>query len=161
MLAMNMKMAKYSCKALTHRWTMVHFYFLLDTIRCNSLSLFAIKHGENLRNVESFDTCWHLTMSFVKPFISERPLTGLSIDLKSKITILLGRNPADRPVAEIDEGYSRYNDTRQRCKICLGGITGKDHQKNRDKLNKMKSRCQMCGETVCDAHSKLICQKHL
>ena len=134
---------------------MVHFYFLLDTIRCNSLSLFAIKHGKNLRNVESFDTCWDLTMSFVKLFISERSLTGLSIGLKSKITILLGRNTADRPVAEIDEGYSRYNDTRQWCKICLGGITGKD------KLNKMKSRCQMCRETVCDAHSKLICQKHL
>ena len=80
---MDMKMAKYSCKALTHRWAMVHFYFLLDAIRCNTLSLFAVKHGKSLGAVDSFESCWDVVMNLVTPFISERPLTGLSIGLKS------------------------------------------------------------------------------
>ena len=157
---MDMKMAKYSCKALTHRWTMVHFYFLLDAIRCNTLSLFAVKHGKSLRAVDSFESCWDLVMNLVTPFISERPLTGLSIGLKSKISTLLGRNH-DQPVDAVDDGYPRYGPTRQRCQICLNSIAGKDHQKNRDKLKKIQTRCQKCGKAVCEAHSKLICQKDL
>ena len=86
---MDIKVAKYSCKALTHRWTMVHFYFLLDAIRCNTLSLFAVKHGKSLRAVDSFESCWDLVMNLVTPFISERPLTGLSIGLKIKISTQL------------------------------------------------------------------------
>ena len=101
---MDMKMAKYSCKALTHRWAMVSFYFLPDAIRCNTLSLFAVKHGKSLRAVDSFESCWDLVMNLVTPFISERPLTDLSIGLKSKISTLLGRNP-DQPVDAVDDGY--------------------------------------------------------
>lgn len=29
---MDMKMGRYSSKAMTRRWTMVHFYFILDSI---------------------------------------------------------------------------------------------------------------------------------
>ena len=157
---MDMKMAKYSCKALTHRWTMVHFYFLLDAIRCNTLSLFAVKHGKSLRAVDSFESCWDLVMKLVTPFISERPLTGLSIGLKSKTSTLLGRN-SDQPVDAVGDGYPRYGPTRQRCQICLNSIAGKDHQNNRGKLKKIQTRCQKCGKAVCEAHSKLICQKDL
>ena len=157
---MDMKMAMYSCKALTHRWTMIHFYFPLDAIRCNTLSLFAVKCGKSLRVVDSFESCWDLVMNLVTPFISERPLTGLSIGLKSKISTLLGRNP-DQPVDTVDDGYSHYGPTQQRCQICLNSIAGKDHQKNRDKLNKIQTRFQKCGKAVCKAHSKLICQKDL
>ena len=98
-------------------------------------------------------------MNLVTPFISERPLTGLSIGLKSKISTLLGRNPG-QPVDAVDDGYPRYVPTRQR-QICLNSIAGKDHQKNRDKLKKIQTRCQKCGKAVCEAHSKLICQKDL
>ena len=144
---MDMKMAKYSCKALTHRWTMVHFYFLLDAIRCNTLSLFAVKHGKSLRAVDSFESCWDLVMNLVTPFISERPLTGLSIGLKSKISTLLGRNP-DQPVDAVDDGYPRYGPTRQRCQICLNIIAGKDHQKKqgqaKENPNKMSKVWESC-----------------
>ena len=142
---MDMKMAKYSCKALTHRWTMVHFYFLLDVIRYNTLSLFAVKHGKSLRAVDSFESCWDLVMNLVTPFISERSLTGLSIGLKSKISTVPGRNP-DQPVDAVDDGYPRYSPTRQRCQICLNSIGSKDHRKNRGKLKKIQVNVKSVGK---------------
>ena len=33
---MDQKISKYSCKLLTHRWTMIHFFFLMHSIRCNA-----------------------------------------------------------------------------------------------------------------------------
>ena len=58
---MDMKIGRFSCKPLTHRWTMVHFYFLLVTTRCNALTLFAFKKG--LHKIDSFDTCWQVVLS--------------------------------------------------------------------------------------------------
>ena len=46
---MDMKMSKFSCNTLSHRWTMVHFYYLQDTISCNALSLLAIKYDKSLK----------------------------------------------------------------------------------------------------------------
>lgn len=155
---MDMKMSRYSCKALTHKWTMVHFYFLLDTIRCNTLSLYAIKHGLSPSKVNSFDKSWEIVMSLVKPFIAERPLTGLHFGLRSKIATVLGRNP----VTANDDvgGYARYAETRKRCTICEQNLSGNNLRLQRSNLNKMKTQCQKCGTIVCDAHSKLLCQKH-
>ena len=55
---MDMKTSKFSCKTLSHRWAMVHFYYLLDTIRCNALSLLAIKHDKSLKKKST-----HLTLA--------------------------------------------------------------------------------------------------
>ena len=52
---MDEKISKYSCKSLTHRWTMSHFFLLMDTIRCNVMVLHVIKHKKPLRKSSSFD----------------------------------------------------------------------------------------------------------
>ena len=70
----DMKMSKFSCKALIHRWNMVHFYHLPDTIRCNSLSLLAIKYNKNLKIVNSFEFGFEMVMSLVKPFVAGRSI---------------------------------------------------------------------------------------
>ena len=57
---------------------MVHFNYLLDTIRCNALSLLAIKLDKSLKKVNSFDVGFELLMSLVKPFVAGRSINGLS-----------------------------------------------------------------------------------
>jgi len=81
------KISKYSCKSVTNKWTMVHFYFLLDTIRCNALTLYAIKHNKSLSQVNSFSNGWELVTSLVKPFIAARPTIGLNLNTRSKMSI--------------------------------------------------------------------------
>ena len=71
---MDQKISKYSCKLLTHRWTMIHFFFLMDTIRCNAIVLHAIKHKKPLRKFNSSDTGWELALSLVRPFMLQNQL---------------------------------------------------------------------------------------
>ena len=88
---LDQKIFRYSCKSVTRMWTMVHFFFLLDTIRCNALTMYAIKYGKPLGKINAFDIGWDLVMSLVKPFIEVRPIDGLGIGLHSKTSVILGR----------------------------------------------------------------------
>jgi len=152
------KISKYSCKSVTNKWTMVHFYFLLDTIRCNALTLYAIKHNKSLSQVNSFSNGWELVTSLVKPFIAARPTIGLNLNTRSKMSIILGR-ALEQNVPVADE-HSRFGETKQRCDICLYDISGDGQKNKKECIEKLKSRCQKCGNPVCDQHSKLICEKH-
>ena len=69
---------------------MVHFFFLLDTIPCNALTMYAIKHGKPLGKISTFDIGWDVIMSLVKPFIEIRPTVGLEIGLLAKFKLFLG-----------------------------------------------------------------------
>jgi len=97
-------------------------------------------------------------MSLVKPFVAERPLTGLCFNVKNKISILLGKIPDQTGLG--NEEYSRVGESRKRCRVCLDDIAGKGCKKRKDSLNKTKNRCQKCGECICEKHSKLVCKKH-
>ena len=63
---LNQKIPKYSCKSVTQRWKMVNFFFLLDTIRCNALTMYEIKHGKRLGKISGFDISWEIVMSHGK-----------------------------------------------------------------------------------------------
>ena len=89
---MDQKISKYSCKLLTHRWTTIHFFFLMDTIHCNAMVFHAIKHKKPLRKPNSFDIGWEIVLALVKSFIAARPTVGLGQALKSKIAIFVQKN---------------------------------------------------------------------
>ena len=93
---MDQKISKYSCKLLTHRWTMIHFFFLMDTIRCNAMVLHAIKHKKPLRKSNYFDIGWALVLALVRPFMAARSAVGLGQALKNKIAIFVQKN-SDKP----------------------------------------------------------------
>ena len=37
------RMAKYTTKSYTRRWAMINFFYILDSIRCNSSTVYALK----------------------------------------------------------------------------------------------------------------------
>ena len=71
---------------------MVHFFYILDTIRANATTLYALKHDLPMKKVKSFDVAWDLVLSLVKPQIESRPTVGLSTNLVTKMSIILGRD---------------------------------------------------------------------
>ena len=75
--AMDQKISKYSCKSLTHRWTMINFFFLMDTICCNAMVLHAIKEKKPFRKSNSSDIGWELVLALVRHFMAVRPTVGL------------------------------------------------------------------------------------
>lgn len=128
-------MSKFSCKILSHLCTMVYFYYLLDIIRCNALSLLAIKHDKSLKKVNSFEIGFELVMSLVKPFVAGRSINGLSITQQNKMSIILGRHVGtanDQPNHDGFE-FTRFG-LRQRCHTCLRDISGNEHKKKKDNL---------------------------
>ena len=51
---------------------------------------------------------------------------------------------------------------RERCRLCLMNIQGEDQKLKKDKLKKVTTKCQRCGEAVCNEHSMqtyLHCEK--
>ena len=51
---------------------------------------------------------------------------------------------------------------RERCRFCLMNIQGEDQKLKKDKLKKVTTKCQRCGEAVCNEHSMqtyLHCEK--
>ena len=97
---MDQKISKYCCKSLTRRWTMIHFFFLMDIIRCNAMVLHAIKHEKPLRKSNSFDIGWELALASVRPFMAARPTVGLRQALKNKIAIFIQEN-FDKPAPRV------------------------------------------------------------
>ena len=89
---MDQKISKYSCRLLTHRWTMIHFFFLMDTIWCNAMVIHAIKHKKPLRKSNSFDIVWEFVLSLVRPLMAARPTVGWGQALKNKIAIFVLTN---------------------------------------------------------------------
>lgn len=86
----------YTCKAKSHRWTLVAFYYLLDTCRINSSTLAATNEGMNPRLKDSFEFGWGLAEDLTRPFIQQRPVRGLtSPAMKKRRTIL--QKPEPRP----------------------------------------------------------------
>ena len=159
-------MSKYSTKSTKPKWTMVNFYYILDTIRSNASTLYAIKHNISPSKVNSFSNGWDLVVSLVKPQIMARPTNGLSTNTLSKMSVIVGKEfvaTKTNAVEEAQDGcdFPRYGETRQRCDICLFNITGPQYKANKSSLGKTKSRCQKCGKPVCENHSKIICRKHL
>ena len=102
--AMDHKISKYSCKLLTHRWTMIHFFFLMDIICYNAMVLHAIKHKKPFRKSNSFEIGWELVLVLVRPFMAARPTVGLGLALKNKIAIFIQKN-SDKLAPIPADGY--------------------------------------------------------
>ena len=112
---MDQRMAKYSTKSYTKRWTMVNFFYILDTIRCNATTLYALKHKMPVNKVKSFDVGMELVLSLVKPHIENRSTVGLSSTIISKMSFILGRkieNQKNPPVN--DDGELTSKDRRDK-----------------------------------------------
>ena len=101
---------------------MVSFFFLLHTICCNALTMYAIKYSKPLGKISAVEIGWHLVMSLLKPFFETRPPVGLGIGLRSKISVILGRNVDETVEAKAYE-HPRFGDTKQRFNICLFHIS--------------------------------------
>ena len=113
---LDQKKSKYLSKSATYRRAMVHFFFLMNTIHCNAVTMCAIKHGKSLGKISTFDIGWDLVVSLVKPFIEIRPSVGLGISLCSKLSVNLGKNVNESVEAEAYE-YPRSGETKQRYNI--------------------------------------------
>ena len=53
--------------------------------------------------------------------------------------------------------YSKTIKRTKRCRLCLMNIKGEDQKLKKNKLKKVTSQCQRCGEAFCNEHCIQTC----
>ena len=148
------KIGFYTTKTKSRRWTMTAFSYLLDTIRVNAGTIYGLNNTIDPRKVDSFDFIFRLGESLVMPEVSRRPKQGLTSVISAKIRLFTGK-VEEANVA--DHLYSQTVDVKTRCKICVSETHGADQKYKKDKLKKIKTACQKCGNATCNQHMMHIC----
>ena len=86
---MDQRMATFSCKAKSNRWTIAAFAYILDICRVNAATVLAMNRGSDPRKVNSYDFGMDLALRLIRPHVQQRSLTGLQTLIRYKIDLLL------------------------------------------------------------------------
>ena len=68
----------HTCRFRTFRWDVVALFYMLDTIRVNSKTIWCIKQGPDVQKLKFFDFAWELAIQLIEPFIRSRIINGES-----------------------------------------------------------------------------------
>ena len=81
------RIAMYSTRTKSAKWTRSALSFVLDTARVNSATLFAIATGASPHSIDSFEFAWDLANSLVLPLARSRPVQGLPKAVQLKLSL--------------------------------------------------------------------------
>ena len=142
----------YTICAKTCRWSVLAFYYMVDTIRVNTKTLWCIKHKKSFSKVSTFDVAFELANALVIPFIEQRYLNGLRKPLLKKINYVLNKKEHVQRASK--ERKFLRSGNRERGRICLNGCETKVEK---DRLKKQQQWFGDCGKSTCNAHSIFVC----
>ena len=151
---------KYSTKAKSNKWSMVGFYYLLDTARINSQTIWSLNNNLDPRTTSSYEFGMRVARSLIIPSILARPLIGLSSTIRSLCYAVTQNARFITPSGSNDSDSlaSASSTTAARCHQCLTDIRGTpEYIDKRNKLNKIKSKCQKCSLNMCRNHIIIMC----
>ena len=151
------RIAMYSTRTKSAKWTRSALSFVLDTARVNSATLFAIATGVSPHSIDSFEFAWDLANSLVLPLARSRPVQGLPKAVQLKLSLLLG--PESAEVQPPKEQTSASGSTaKRRCASCVEDLVGKaEYKDKKSKLKKIKTVCSKCQQPCCTEHLVNFC----
>ena len=149
-------MGAYSTKSKSRKRTKVTFSYLLDTIRVNATTLFALANGKKPQKINSFEFGIKIAETLVKPFVESRSRRGLQKPVLQKIGLFMGTSEVQPN--ETNLRYDMNAEKRRRCDFCIKEIVGADQKKKKDKLAKITTQCQYCGICLCKKHTITACK---
>ena len=148
----------FKSRAKSLRWVMIVLYYMLDTTRVNAKSIWCIKEGIDFNRINSYDFGWDLAKCLATPHLTRRNLNGLGALVQLKMNLFLSKvleQPEPKP--EIEAKYD-YVGKRKKCKLHYMNCRT---IKERDNYPQSTEQCQVCGQSICCAHSLRICKKCL
>ena len=85
------------------------------------------------------------------PQILRRNRNGLNVSVLKKIELVIGVKEEPRVEEQLSAG---------RCKMFLDNIKGQDnYKKNKDSIDRIKTKCSKSKDFICKKHSKPVCEK--
>ena len=82
----------YICRARTNCWDLVSFFYILDTVRFNSKTVWCLKNSLDIKKTNTFKFSWNLSSQLIKPFIENRQINGLGTAVIHKMEKVLGKS---------------------------------------------------------------------
>ena len=109
----------FTTRAKSNRWAIVVLYYMLDTTRVNSKTLWYMKNKIDIRKYKTFYFTWQLANELCIRQVSRRSTNGLSKMVQLKIQMFLG-TALDAPIPKprIERRYDP-NGKRKKCRIHL------------------------------------------
>ena len=147
--AMDYRLGVNTVKTKSKRWSLSVCAYVLDTIRVNSQTIYAICQGKDPRSTDSINYGWELSMQLTKPHMERRATGGLTSHIQRS---MIG------PAVRLIQRQPQNPDARRRCDLCVEALRGQpEYKKKKDKLAKVATRCTTCDKSLCKAHCSSIC----
>ena len=137
----------HTCRSRTFRWgVQTALFYVLDTIRVNSKTIWCIKQGLDVQKFKSFDFAWELAMQLIKPFIRSRNINGLQRMTLERMERILGGKIQVGPQTNGKRKQYPYphTDERPRRNQCEKGSS----KQEKSNLPKKKENCGSCEIAV-------------
>ena len=137
----------YTVHTKSRRWTVNALAYILDTARENSQTIYSIANNLDPRKSSALTFGWNLVKALCCPQIERRKVEGsfLSRSTIAKTDLILGqaREEEENALPEAPE-----NRKRNRCHACLEVAYGPGYSRNRPKVSKVSSQCEVCHKHV-------------
>ena len=131
-------MGTYTTKSKSRKWTRVALAYILDTIRVNSSTVVTLNSNSNPKPTDNFRFGYELATQLLMPHIQRRSRHGLSSEVMT--------NP-------------KQCENPSRCRQCIRNSYGQDPNVTRNKLKKIKTACESCGDAFCNEHLIYVCKE--
>lgn len=144
----------YTVHTKSRRWTMNALAYILDTARVNSQTIYSTANNLDPRKSSSLTFGWSLVKALCNPQIERRKVEACSLTQSTiaKMNFMLGH--ATEEVEDAIPEATHETRKRGRCHACLEAAYGPGYSRNREKVKKVFSQCQVCHKHSCDQHLK-------
>ena len=128
-------------------------FFLLDTVRTNTKTLY---NEVNKKNLSNFEFTWQLDKELVTPFLAlqiEKPI-GLPKNIVSKMKRAVGSDGESVPAKEKNVGVEQGKFAQR--------VDSAPYTQRNSLSHRLQSKCKVCGYFVCttyEGHCYFTCGK--
>ena len=133
---MDQRMASFSCKTKSNRWTIAAFAYILDVCRVNAATVLALNRRSDPRKMNSYDFGMDLALALIRPHVQRRSLTGLQTSIRYKIDLVLNdgvfNSRKQNASSSNSSQYPPKSENRKRCRSCVSEISGPGQKKKND-----------------------------
>ena len=110
------------------------------------------------KKVDSFNFIYAIGKALVTPHIERRPRDGLTSAIRRKISLFTGKDDK-MDTRNLPAAHEQFIPTKTRCSLCMEEIQGEGMKEKKQKLTKVKTACQKCGNATCKKHFFIICNQ--
>ena len=157
-----------TCKAKSNLWTLTAFSYILDVWRINASTVFAFNKKMDPCKHDSYDLGINLAFSLIRPQIQRRPLAGLQVNVKKKMSLLLGeeveanryqQTMASETEMSLQELHPKKCAKSLRCKQCINQTAKPGNRKKVQNMSKSKNQCHICLLATCSDYTVQMCMQ--